>query len=134
MTRVSVNTNRGPTAERKRYGVGDKLQVVRCNHCRMPVLFEHRALHAFECRQKRNRDKLGALNLEKDGKALYAVAITRKRRGRWNPPEILYAHAESPSEAKTAALTGETGTIKILETGLAVGWFQDEQTGGIIAG
>jgi hypothetical protein len=109
--------------------VGDKLKISRCNHCRTPVLNEHRALHAFECRQRRNRQKLGAMNLEKDGKPLYAVAITRKRRGKWRAPEILYAHADNSAEAKRFAVSGETDPIHVIETGLAVGWFEQEKTG-----
>lgn len=124
---ASVDTKR-PTVG-KRQVVGDTLQVFRCNHCRTPVLKEHRALHAFECRQTRNRQKLGAMNLEKDGKPLYAVAITRKRRGKWRPPEILYAHADSAGEAKHYAVSGEIDPIHVIETGLAVGWFEQEKTG-----
>lgn len=127
--RVSVNTNRGPSAQKKQYGVGDALQIVRCNHCREIVLFEHRQLHAFDCRKARASKKLGDMNLTKDGKPLYAVAITRRRRGKWRAPEILYAHGETPAEARRIAVAGETDPIKVIETGLAVGWFQDQQTG-----
>lgn len=127
----SVNTNR-PTVGQAQ-SVGDRIQVFRCNHCRTPVLQEHRALHAYECRQRRNRQKLGSMNLEKDGKPLYAVAITRRRRGKWRAPEILYAHADSAAEAKRFAVSGETDPIQVIETGLAVGWFEQEKT-GIITG
>lgn len=126
---VSVNTKRGPTAAKKQYGVGDTLQVVRCNHCREVVLFEHRALHAYDCRKRREAKKLAHMNLSKDGKALYAVCVTRRRRNKWHAPEILYAHGDTPAEARRIAVAGETDPIKVIETGLAVGWFQDQQTG-----
>ena len=129
---VSVNTN-AHAPERKRFGVGDKLQFLKCNHCGTPVLFEHRAMHAYDCRQRRNAQKLGGMNLSKDGKALYAVVITRFKGGKWHAPETLYAHANSPGEAKRIATAG-MGLLKVVECGLAVGWFQQEKTGIILAG
>lgn len=119
--------------ERKRFGVGDALHVVRCNHCRQPVLFENRHAHAAQCRRRRQKEKLEALNLTKDGKALYAVAATRFKNGQWNAPEILYAHARGPGEASRIALAGEPEPMKTIEVGLAIGWFQHEKT-GIITG
>jgi hypothetical protein len=131
---ISVNT-RPVVTEKKRYGVGDRLQVVRCNYCRTPVLFEHRALHAIECRQKRNADKLNNMNLAKDGKPLYAVAVTLRRGTRWLAPEVRYAHANSPGEAKRVAMADErVGNYSIIDVGLAVGWFQQETTGIIVSG
>lgn len=122
-----------PAAAKKQYGVGDALHIVRCNHCKEPVLWEHRALHSLDCRKRRNAEKLKNLNLTaKDGKPLYAVAVTRRRLGRWRAPEILYAHANDVAEAKRNATAGE-GELKIIEAGLAVGWFQHEKT-GIITG
>jgi len=123
-----------PAVEKKRYGVGDALHIVKCNHCREPVLFEHRALHAYECRKKRNAEKLKGINMTaKDGKPLYAVAVTRRRLGKWRAPEILYAHANSVAEAKLNATAGE-GDLKIIDAGLAIGWFQQEKTGLITSG
>lgn len=131
---VSASTRPNLT-ERKRFGVGDKLQVVRCNHCRQPVLFEHRAMHAFECRKKRNATKLEAMNLSKDGKPLYAVAVSLKGPGGWSPPEVRYAHANSTGEAKRVSMADRRpGTYHIIDVGLAIGWFQQEQTGLIVAG
>lgn len=121
-----------PKVEKKQHGVGDRLHVVRCNHCRQPVLYEHRSLHAFECRQRRNKQKLAAFNLTKD-KPLYAVAVSRFKGGEWRAPETLYAHAETPSEAKRIVLSGETDKLHIIEVGLAVGWFEHEKTGIITA-
>ena len=122
-----------PTVERKKYGVGDALHVVKCNHCKQIVLYEHRAMHAFECRKRRNSEKLKSINLTaKDGKPLYAVAVTRRRLGKWRAPEILYAHGSDLAEAKHNATAGE-GELKIIEAGLAIGWFQQEKT-GIITG
>lgn len=123
-----------PAAEKKVYGVGDKLHVVKCNHCKEPVLWEHRALHAADCRKKRNAEKLKSINQTgKDGKPLYAVAVTRRRLGRWRAPEILYAHANSVAEARISATVGE-GELQIIDAGLAIGWFQHEKTGLITSG
>lgn len=131
---VSVNT-RPVQTEAKRFGVGDRLQVVRCNHCREVVLYEHRALHAYECRKRRNAAKLNSMNLAKDGKPLYAVAVTLCNRGVWTAPEIRYAHADSIGEAKRVSMADRrAGTYKIIDVGLAVGWFQNEQTGLIVSG
>ncbi len=129
-------TLRPTLTEKKRYGVGDALQIVRCNHCREVVLFERRALHAFDCRKRRNANKLDAMNLAKNGKPLYAVAVSiRKRRNRWSAPEIRYAHADSPGEAKRVSMADvRPGNYHIIDVGLAVGWFQQEQTGLIISG
>lgn len=124
-----------PLHETKRFGVGDRLQIVRCNHCREVVLHEHRALHAYECRKRRNAAKLGAMNLSKDGKPLYAVAVTLLNRGKWTAPEVRYAHADSPGEAKRVSMADRRpGTYKIIDVGLAVGWFQQEKTGIIVSG
>ena len=112
--------------------VGERISIVRCNHCGMPVLQEHRAIHAFECRQRRHQLKGEAMNLTKDGRPLYAIAVTRKRHGSWQAPEILYAHGNSPAEAQRVALTAETDPIKVIEIGLAMGWFQSQS--GLISG
>jgi len=116
------------TAPARKLGVGDRLHVVKCNHCGSFVLNEHRASHALDCRSKRNRVKLSAVNLEKDGKFMYAVVASRRRRGQWSAPEINYVHAENPQHARAQFLAGENkNTTYVLETGLAIGWFQDEQ-------
>jgi hypothetical protein len=112
--------------------VGDRLHVVKCNHCKSPVLFEHRAWHSIECRKRRNAKKLDAMNLSKDGKALYAIAAARKRKGQWRAPEIHYAHGETPSHAKHQFLSGETDPIHVISIGLAIGWFEHES--GLITG
>jgi len=118
---------------RKRYGVGDRCNVVRCNHCRDFVLFEHRAAHALECRAKRNRQKLAAINLEKNGQRLYAVVASRRRKGRWSAPFIEHVHAANPAHARAQFLAGENKNhTHVIETGLAIGWYQDEQTGAIV--
>lgn len=115
-----------PNASTKRLVVGDRLHVVKCNHCKTAVLFEHRALHSIECRQRRNQQKLDAMNLTKDGKPLYAIAAARRRKGKWRAPEIHYAHGDTPSEAKNSFLTGETEPIQIISVGLAIGWYEHE--------
>jgi hypothetical protein len=133
---MSASVNTRPTlTEKKIFGVGDRLQVVRCRHCREVVLFEHQSLHAYDCRKKRNAEKLGAMNLSKDGKPLFAVAVSRKRRGKWLPPEVRYAHADSPGEAKRVSMADEKpGNYHIIDVGLAVGWYQQEKTGIIVSG
>jgi hypothetical protein len=89
-------------------------------------------MHALECRQKRNAAKLEALNLTaKDGKQLFAVAASRRRRGKWRAPEILYAHANDPAAAKLQVVSGESEPIHIISVGLAIGWFEHES--GLIA-
>lgn len=114
-------------ARKKVLGVGDRLAVVRCNHCKVLVAHEQRASHALACRQKRNREKLSALNLEKNGQYLYAVVVSRKHRNSWSEPEINYVHAENAILAKAFFLTGENlNNTLVLETGLAIGWFQDQ--------
>lgn len=112
--------------------VGDRLHVVKCNHCKSPVLFAHRAMHALECRQRRNAAKLAAMNLSKDGKPLYAIAASRRRKGQWKAPEIHYAHGDTPSDAKSQFLSGEHEPIHIVSVGLAIGWFEHET--GLITG
>lgn len=135
---LSVNTNphtRPALSERKKFGVGDRLQVVRCNHCREVVLFEHRALHAFDCRKKRNAVKLESMNLSKNGQPLYAVAVSIRVNGQWKAPEVRYAHADSSAQAKRVSMADQLpGNYHIIDVGLAVGWFQQETTGLIISG
>ena len=87
-------------------------------------------MHAVECRQRRNAEKLAAMNQAKNGQPLYAVAVTRRRLGKWRAPEIIHVHADSPAQAKMHATAGE-GQLKVIGTGLAIGWFQDEKTGAI---
>lgn len=113
--------------------VGDRLHVVKCNHCKQHVLFAHRAMHALECRQRRNQGKLNRMNLTKNGQQVYAVAATRKRRGRWSAPFIEHVHADSPQHARAQFMAGEKpGSTHIIETGLAIGWFEDKK--GLITG
>lgn len=111
--------------------IGDRLHVMRCNHCREFVLNEHRAMHALDCRAKRNREKLGAMNLEKNGQALYAVAATRRRRGRWSAPVIEHVHANDPAHARAQFMAGEIppAQTRIIDIGLAIGVFCDETNG-----
>lgn len=132
---MTPNASTNPLHEQKRFGVGDRLQIVRCNHCREVVLTEHRALHAYECRKRRNAGKLGNMNLAKDGKPMYAVAVTLLNRKVWSAPEVRFCHADSPGEAKRVAMADRrAGTYKIIEVGLAIGWFQQEKTGIIVSG
>ncbi len=111
----------------RKLGVGDRNAVVRCNHCKVLVASEHRKAHAFDCRQKRNREKLSALNLEKDGQMMYAVVVSRKHRNTWSEPEFNYVHAPNATLARAYFLNGENlNNTVVLETGLAIGWFQDQ--------
>ena len=111
-----------------RPGVGDRHHVVRCNHCRELVLHEHRSTHALQCRQRRNRAKLSRLNLEKNGQQVYAVVATRLRNGQWCAPIIEHVHATCSAHARAQFLAGENkNTTRVLEIGLAIGWFQDAQ-------
>jgi hypothetical protein len=115
-------------SRQKTLGVGDRLGVVRCNHCKVLVASEHRAAHALECRQKRNKEKLKAVNLEKDGHYMYAVVVSRRTgKDSWSEPEINYVHAPNAKLAKAFFLTGENlNNLVVLEAGLAIGWFQDQ--------
>lgn len=109
-------------------GVGDRLHVVKCNHCKTFVLNEHRTWHAIECRAKRNRAKLGAMNLEKSGQLLYAVAAARRKHGRWQPPIVEHVHADGPGHARAQFLAGEDkNNVHVIEVGLAIGVFEDAQ-------
>lgn len=117
------------TSSARKLGVGDRAHVVRCNYCKVLVASEHRTAHALECRAKRNRAKLAAVNLEKNGQQFYAIVATRfKPDVGWSAPTIDHVHAYNPDHARAQFLAGENkNTTRILEVGLAIGWFQDAQ-------
>ncbi len=118
-------------------GVGDRDHIVKCNHCREVVLSSYRSLHALECRKRRNAAKLNQFNLAKDGKNLYALAIVRRkynpREGTHWVHETHYSHGVNDKDARAQFMAGETHkrAVKILACGLAIGWFQDQETGVI---
>lgn len=113
-------------AQQSRSGVGDRHHVVRCNHCKGLVLYEHRTAHALECRKRRNSQKLAAQNLSKNGQQVYAVVATRLQRGQWSAPFIEHVHATDAVHARAQFFAGENkNTTRVLEVGLAIGWFQD---------
>ncbi len=113
----------------KKLGVGDRLAVVRCNHCKVLVASEHRTAHALECRSKRNQTKLAAINLEQKGQPTYAILFSRLLAdGSWTPPLTEYVNAHNVLHARGQFLAGEDRSkVTIIEVGLAIGWFQDAQ-------
>lgn len=116
------------TATARKLGVGDRLAVVRCNHCKTLVASEHRTAHALECRSKRNRQKLGSINLEQKGQPTYAIIFSKKTGEEWSPPLTTYVNAHNVLHARGQFLAGEdTSKLHIIEVGLAIGWFQDAQ-------
>jgi hypothetical protein len=109
--------------------------IVRCNHCKLIVLLEHRKAHALDCAARKRSKKLDKVTFKKDGCRLYAIAAARwVGKGMW-AQEIHYAHAESVSHARAQFCLAEPNRrmVKILEVGLAIGWEVNEKTGEVMS-